>query len=185
MRPCDSSSPLASSKFQSTHPLRDATADLKSSSFIKVISIHAPLTGCDSMIYHVSSSRRNFNPRTPYGMRRLGARLATQRRDFNPRTPYGMRRPVSAILLTFSIFQSTHPLRDATVSRRFLVRSIEIFQSTHPLRDATMIFMKVMTSYLIFQSTHPLRDATQIADEVIAGQWDFNPRTPYGMRPRS
>ena len=34
-------------KFQSTHPLRDATQSVKHYPFTVDISIHAPLTGCD------------------------------------------------------------------------------------------------------------------------------------------
>ncbi len=34
-------------EFQSTHPLRDATVDAKHALFMAIISIHAPLTGCD------------------------------------------------------------------------------------------------------------------------------------------
>ena len=36
------------------------------------------------------------------------------------------------------IFQSTHPLRDATKKEDFTQMGL-LFQSTHPLRDATML----------------------------------------------
>ena len=100
------------------------------------ISIHAPLTGCDVFIIAVSNDDEYFNPRTPYGMRLL------------------------KIICSFVmfLFQSTHPLRDATClysSRSFST----VFQSTHPLRDATSALFSHATQG-IFQSTHPLRDAT-------------------------
>ena len=106
---------LRQSKFQSTHPLRDATFTYHIGNSCKFyfnprtpygmrhadhivgladdfISIHAPLTGCDyrSLVaMHISS---NFNPRTPYGMR--------------PSTQSTQHLKMA--------FQSTHPLRDAT-----------------------------------------------------------------------
>ena len=80
----------------------------------------------------------NFNPRTPYGMRR-GDTLSgiASKYDFNPRTPYGMRQPDSKYDVAGLKFQSTHPLRDATELQETLIRCMTEFQSTHPLRDAT------------------------------------------------
>ena len=101
--------------FQSTHPLRDAT--LRGTVMIntKFISIHAPLTGCDDAWQaFLSWWHAYFNPRTPYGMRPMT-------HSYNPFT---------------SLFQSTHPLRDATLERKQLMKYMK-FQSTHPLRDAT------------------------------------------------
>ena len=57
------------------------------------ISIHAPLAGCDSGRNLSSGKKGNFNPRTPCGVRR-------QTRDAH---------------LTGERFQSTHPLRGATL----------------------------------------------------------------------
>ncbi len=59
------------------------------------ISIHAPLTGCDRIDPTDTLGRSNFNPRTPYGMRLLiSSGLQTSICYFNPRTPYGMRLSV-------------------------------------------------------------------------------------------
>ena len=55
--------------FQSTHPLRDATAGVLNSASASGISIHAPLTGCDTNFINAVVTFFNFNPRTPYGMR--------------------------------------------------------------------------------------------------------------------
>ena len=57
------------------------------------ISIHAPLAGCDPKIIE----RRPTMP------------------DFNPRTPCGVRPLSSTTLRTAGSFQSTHPLRGATL----------------------------------------------------------------------
>ena len=60
----------------------------------QIISIHAPLTGCDPAAQGCSAARRNFNPRTPHGVR--PCRIFTSSNvniDFNPRTPHGVRQP--------------------------------------------------------------------------------------------
>ena len=139
-------------------------------------------------------------------MRRLPQVYSYLYGDFNPRTPYGMRQynePPTLSRLKISIhapltgcdknnhseqhlillFQSTHPLRDATLASFGRFKYFFLFQSTHPLRDATDIDI-VTTSYIsLFQSTHPLRDATSMLMYQGHMNQNFNPRTPYGMRP--
>ena len=102
-------------QFQSTHPVRGATlqeqADAKKQ---EDISIHAPRAGCDPKPCRGSSGARNFNPRTPCGVRRGAAHL------------------ISGV----GAFQSTHPVRGATrPGEDFLL--LRKFQSTHPVRGAT------------------------------------------------
>ena len=79
--------------FQSTHPLRGATLERQAADLAAVISIHAPLAGCDNSLVKLYPQRRcNFNPRTPCGVRPgvfLGLRAGPY---FNPRTPCGVRR---------------------------------------------------------------------------------------------
>lgn len=55
------------------------------------------------------------------------------------------------------------------------------FQSTHPLRGATVgsIYMSVNST---FQSTHPLRGATLCTGIALEVSHNFNPRTPCGVR---
>ena len=79
--------------------------------------------------------------------------------NFNPRTPYGMRHDWILPSAIIKLFQSTHPLRDATVCYHMDVEGCR------------------------FQSTHPLRDATDHIQSELPDHSDFNPRTPYGMRP--
>ena len=78
-------------KFQSTHPLRDATKLCENGFYVNVISIHAPLTGCDKKKMLIGQKYIYFNPRTPYGMRLTSISINNVDNDFNPRTPYGMR----------------------------------------------------------------------------------------------
>ena len=101
-------------------------------------------------------------------------------------------------------FQSTHPMRGATLSTPSLawyglnfnprtpcgVRRvpavftsyIDQFQSTHPMRGATVIFKRLQTAPSLFQSTHPMRGATvRMIISSLDNQY-FNPRTPCGVR---
>ena len=64
--------------FQSTHPLRGATVNRAGKAFCVLISIHAPLAGCDSKYIPCQSRRANFNPRTPCGVRpKAGSALSS------------------------------------------------------------------------------------------------------------
>ena len=80
----------------------------------RVISIHAPLAGSDSIVTSGPFWGADFNPRSPCGERLEGAN--------GP--------------LHLQIFQSTLPLRGATLVLILLVMCLK-FQSTLPLRGAT------------------------------------------------
>ena len=117
-----------------------------------------------------------------------------------------MRQYHNHMLYYFLLFQSTHPLRDATWTLMQPSCLFEVFQSTHPLRDATSHMVYNQNEIDLFQSTHPLRDATESCKRkspdfmisihapltgcdccsfiCILHHDNFNPRTPYGMRPR-
>ena len=212
--------------FQSTHPLRGATIRNCLSERLCFISIHAPLAGCDEVLRPFVPREKDFNPRTPCGVRLLQQYFLPQKRiisihaplagcdcnilpsaftlrDFNPRTPCGVR-PLSRFLMWTSLsFQSTHPLRGATVLGRAGDRLFDIsihaplagcdafvwlrknlpheFQSTHPLRGATR-FQGVCRLDGAFQSTHPLRGATTGCTARSSSGCYFNPRTPCGVR---
>ena len=167
--------------FQSTHPLRGATGTLQSGTVGEGISIHAPLAGCDETVTYekarlyisihaplagcdkrqdkYGAAKRDFNPRTPCGVRHVGLRAGHQHGHFNPRTPCGVRPPISfACAATMLYFNPRTPcgVRQAAVHRNLLPL---VFQSTHPLRGATLI-LPTRLHQLRFQSTHPLRGAT-------------------------
>ena len=111
--------------------------------------------------------------------------------DFNPRIPYGMRRgrgavrPVQGFISIHAsrmgcdrhdggrresecVFQSTHPVWDATSSAASTGISSR-FQSTHPVWDATTWLCAYLRGKL-FQSTHPVWDATARLVGVIQFQ---------------
>ena len=125
--------------------------------------------------------------------------------NFNPRTPCGVRRVENQDENQTDRFQSTHPLRGATI-KPFFVAAACLFQSTHPLRGATRpdcFWQEQQTKYfnprtpcgvrqyprrletgrhVPFQSTHPLRGATMRPDTCGVLPPYFNPRTPCGVR---
>ena len=152
-------------RFQSTHPGWGATNGAVQLFFGILISIHAPRVGCDDhhvnkiFLHGVFQSThpgwgatkhnvdtikvyKNFNPRTPGGVRRrlagagnaenkfqsthpgwgatrTQAIISGSRWDFNPRTPGGVRLQAIAEAAGLKKFQSTHPGWGAT---RFFVR---------------------------------------------------------------
>ena len=72
-------------------------------------------------------------------------------------------------------------MRGATIVSCVVTFGCQIFQSTHPMRGATLC-LDGYTTLNKFQSTHPMRGATLLADELRQIIWDFNPRTPCGVR---
>ena len=126
-------------RFQSTHPLRGATGQISTK----------------------AARSANFNPRTPCGVRLTAVPKTTVLDNFNPRTPCGVR-PIEAG-------------RDV---------SIISFQSTHPLRGATLYIASVFPQLTI--SIHaPLAGCDRCGSQQGHGRDHFNPRTPCGVRPVS
>ena len=115
--------PGNSCAFQSTLPARGATGQMLRQWRRIVISIHAPRTGSDLPLATTKPIRRNFNPRSPHGERRMSPVGATESKYFNPRSPHGERRFCPANNFPHGTFQSTLPARGATFSsthyRRF------------------------------------------------------------------
>ena len=122
---------------------------------------------------------RHFNPRIPYGMRHELAHIKRDRRisihasrmgcddtrrqdgrpqvNFNPRIPYGMRLFVGVAAICTCVFQSTHPVWDATRKKT---------------ADALTIYFNPRIPYGM------RRQVKSVAYPKV----HFNPRIPYGMR---
>ena len=106
---------LLPSEFQSTHPLRGATA----AAFVILAALY------------------DFNPRTPCGVRPRLERRFGGLANFNPRTPCGVRHD-QILLVNQPFLISIHaPLAGCDTIRYCLLTSRFLFQSTHPLRGAT------------------------------------------------
>ena len=145
--------------FQSTHPLRGATFVAVSCHYDILISIHAPLAGCDAR----AAARRGL-----WLLISIHAPLAG----------CDWRWPCGACCITAS--QSTHPLRGATGIGQ-LVSPYRPFQSTHPLRGATYATRTAPKQPCI--SIHaPLAGCDEQLQRHLPGGIDFNPRTPCGVR---
>ena len=122
-----------------------------------------------------------FNPRHPYGWRHSNRIRPTIKEYFNPRHPYGWRRNTFHLGRPFHLFQSTPPIRVATVFCCCFLFFCCIFQSTPPIRVATRIvdceFCPVKIS---IHATHTGGDQTALTE--AQKQLNFNPRHPYGWR---
>ena len=123
--------------FQSTRPVRGATSSPSLNQVDHGISIHAPRAGRDHPWPGYTWTIHNFNPRAPCGA----------------------RRPVFANIGEQAVFQSTRPVRGATLSCHLSNTVFNI--SIHAPRAGRDIFM-MMLPYLILH---------------------FNPRAPCGARP--
>ena len=86
---------------------RDSLAIL--SVYFLTISIHAPLTGRDSRATGLTTVMIDFNPRAPYGARLLIVILTGLDVDFNPRAPYGARPLVSYPIFNQKYFNPRAP----------------------------------------------------------------------------
>ena len=173
------------------------------------VSIHAPRTGrdlCQGMIVCICHC---FNPRAPYGARLLHV-LARHAPDavsihaprtgrdlicslsrrcsigFNPRAPYGARLDPDEDRTTKGKFQSTRPVRGATVTDAYsvILDNVSIhaprtgrdtpargpfhanpnLQTTRPVGGATSSWAWT-TSVSTFQSTRPVRGATSCSNQ--------------------
>ena len=123
------------------------------------ISIHAPLAGCDGRTKGESRANEHFNPRTPCGVRPDRKAGGAAGINFNPRTPCGVRP---------GRYEPCHQLFP--------------FQSTHPLRGATFDHCVIIAS--VYISIHaPLAGCDNQRHPHAVAVYDFNPRTPCGVRP--
>ena len=146
-------------QFQSTLPLRGATPETHCCPTSRAISIHAPLTGSDTLSILAFSQKFYFNPRSPYGERQGSSRAPDAGVLISIHAPLtGSDVAWWSLSAACSKFQSTLPLRGATCTCTKCGASFE-FQSTLPLRGATLNVPRSLKK-CIFQSTLPLRGAT-------------------------
>ena len=126
-------------------------------------------------------------------------------KNFNPRTPGGVRRRLAGAGNAENKFQSTHPGWGATRTQAIISGSrwdfnprtpggvrlqaiaeaagLKKFQSTHPGWGATAVFLRLRKARGI--SIHAPRVGCDTGGTVPFGYTtDFNPRTPGGVRRR-
>ena len=81
------------------------------------------------------------------------------------------------------IFQSTRPIRGATNIQIIGINNISIsIHAPHTGRDLLLKWLVVVTTR--FQSTRPIRGATPWFCRLVPSALYFNPRAPYGARPK-
>ena len=146
----------------------------------------------------------DFNPRTPCGVRRLNIHADTMVRpisihapragcdgpdvckrcgrqsEFNPRTPCGVR-PLKPIVRRFNLrFQSTHPVRGATRGECALGRRGRI--SIHAPRAGCDSVRAAVHPWRGISIHAPRAGCDKKLNARPQIMYDFNPRTPCGVR---
>ena len=117
-------------QFQSTHPMRDVTQQKNWNCYGYIISIHTSHAGCDLIITNNINDETNFNPHIPCGMWLENSTSMAPARDFNPHIPCGMWRSTFRSIVSSVPFQSTHPMRDVTLST-YLQYSRHLYFNPH------------------------------------------------------
>ena len=127
---------------------------------MRYISIHAPRVGCDCPAPCPAGSWKNFNPRTPCGVRQ---------------TQWNME-------LWSGLFQSTHPVWGATACCHNCPKLCTI--SIHAPRVGCDLIEIARDGIISEISIHAPRVGCDMP--TVWPSWtmaDFNPRTPCGVRP--
>ena len=145
----------------------------------------------------------HFNPRAPCGARQILNAISKNLFDFNPRAPCGARLAASVDVSSIDEFQSTRPVRGATLEQAGLecVLGISIHApragrdspwgwdrpcqriSIHAPRAGRDVHVRgALLLHEAFQSTRPVRGATAWDADQRKERYDFNPRAPCGAR---
>ena len=145
-------------RFQSTLPLRGATALAVAGDLAPVISIHTPLAGSDW----------------------TGGPSRCSTRYFNPHSPCGERRAQGYLPVYLSQFQSTLPLRGATLGKH-LVSHPALISIHTPLAGSDARIGHRGAVHLISIHT-PLAGSDARFKAPVNPPVNFNPHSPCGER---
>ena len=173
---------LSTTGFQSTRPVRGATFQPFFRCWSISISIHAPRAGRDLLQSTKQTNTKTISihaPRAGRDHRHIQQKYLQD--EISIHAPRAGRDPrLSQISPPSSIFQSTRPVRGATV-RIQLPQPRGIFQSTRPVRGATMYLLLVSGgNYISIHAPRAGRDIPFLALMVLLQ--NFNPRAPCGAR---
>ena len=125
------------------------------------ISIHAPRVGCDFQAVGLHDGLRNFNPRTPCGVRLSYLEPLKRLSDISIHAP--------------RVGCDSHLWQHGPVARR-------TFQSTHPVWGATTTGISVCANPSDFNPRTPCGVRLVIGGNRYGQVCNFNPRTPCGVR---
>ena len=169
-------------RFQSTHPLRGATQGHVRGYGEHGISIHAPLAGCDDVCHRQHPAAAGISIHAP--LAGCDPRQSATRRpevNFNPRTPCGVRRDSGHGDVEHIDISIHAPLAGCDDWDQITDMAAAVFQSTHPLRGATIPSRRSCRASANFNPRTPCG-----VRRALAAAWtlmlDFNPRTPCGVR---
>ena len=194
-------------KFQSTHPVRGATG-YRCKSYGDTNNFN-PRTPCGVRqdIWRKNCASVVFQSTHPVrGATRYTRSPDCFSRSFQSTHPVRGATNMPELIRIVQEFQSTHPVRGATKYAK-TATWLKRFQSTHPVRGATDVLFNCyqpacisihapragcdqwpeakIEDGMLFQSTHPVRGATRNFQDAIKPLFDFNPRTPCGVRQRA
>ena len=150
--------------FQSTRPMRGATAIAIATGKLSFVSIHAPHAGRDFDYVKDSLQGCSFNPRAPCGARPRPLRAAA-RALVSIHAPHaGRDRRFFIVRPAKESFQSTRPMRGATCPRRCSSPgSCCRFNPRAPC-GARPTSSEAEMPASRFQSTRPMRGATAVSE---------------------
>ena len=148
-----------------------------------MISIHATHTGGDADFATEKRCAAISIHATHTGGDLAGHCTSAELRNFNPRHPYGWRPGVMGLLIRFKPFQSTPPIRVATLVERRVINDPRDFNPRHPYgwRQAGQKRHRRLKKISI-HATHTGGDRSQVERPLTMR--NFNPRHPYGWRRR-
>ena len=114
-RPASQIACLVALSFQSTRPMRGATQNAAFVRYNGKVSIHAPHAGRDALVL-MSKITVQVSIHAPHAGRDPGEpTLRATSESFNPRAPCGARRRAPRAQRRGHKFQSTRPMRGATL----------------------------------------------------------------------
>ena len=163
-------------------PIRGATEDEQQCYEALEFQPTCPVRGTTTWRMPHGSTRTYFNPRAPYGARRLCLSVRHQHPCISihvPRTGHDARRRRLEAVRSYISIHAPLTGRDP-YNVQMSATSME-FQSTRPLRGTTGLEMMIYSA-TVFQSTRPLRGTTAWHNSRYRQQVNFNPRAPYGAR---
>ena len=150
---------------------------------MELISIHAAQEGCDVKGQSISRPCKNFNPRSPRGLRPKQIYRNTKCEEFQstqPKRAATLRWQGHKKRLDYFNPRSPRGLRHLSVDNWHDTRRISIHAAQE---GCDSILPAVPPIKLPFQSTQPKRAATNaLAVNTLVAK-HFNPRSPRGLRP--
>ena len=133
---------------------------------------------------HAVFPTHSISIHTPHaGSDRTSAGTPFQLGDFNPHSPCGERRAEVKPVQPAQPFQSTLPMRGATLARSSLcIYFIISIHTPHAGSDDAILLMYIPPDYISIHTPHAGSDA--MLEQAILMGWNFNPHSPCGERPK-